>query len=531
MANILTARRASGMLAHITSLPSPYGIGDIGPASYAFLDYLVACGQSYWQFLPTGPTNPLFDNSPYMSTSAFAGSPLLISPDLLFAERLITESSLHDHPEFSRYHTDYIAVARYKTRILNEAYSNFSGLDSQAFRDFALPHPWLDDYALFMTLKETFGNAGWFDWPREVATREPAALADLLEKNSQRFHYYRFEQFEFFRQWQLLRTAAERAGIRLFGDIPIYVGLDSVDVWTHQSIFTLNPRSLQPTHVAGVPPDYFSITGQRWGNPLYRWQTPAPLVQELLLEWWISRISAIFNMVDVARIDHFRGFESYWSIPAENETAVNGQWLPGPGKLFFDKVFNRLGELEIVAEDLGIITPAVSKLRDDLGFPGMKVLQFAFDGNPDNSFLPYNFDTSYCVVYTGTHDNDTTVGWFLGEQLTEDLRQGIKRQANRWLHDGSGIHEDLIYLALASIGRLTIFPLQDALGFGSDCRMNSPGAPTGNWCWRCAPEFLSPEIAASLREATFRFGRGRQKHPTNVLPQNDESNEAPQQTK
>ena len=511
MAHILTAQRASGILAHITSLPCPYGIGDIGPASYSFLDYIKACGQSYWQILPTGPTNHLFDNSPYMSTSAFAGSPLLISPELLFQEHLITESSLQNHPEFSRYHTDYIAVARYKTRILEEAYSNFNGFAGQDFLDFALENPWLDDYALFMTLKEALGNVGWFDWPTDLASRNPAALAVQRQKNSLRFDYFRFEQYQFSRQWRLLRTTAEQAGIRLFGDIPIYVGLDSVDVWTHQSIFTLDPQTLQPTHVSGVPPDYFSTTGQRWGNPLYRWESPDPVIQENLLEWWLSRISAIFNKVDAARIDHFRGFESYWSIPAENETAVEGQWLPGPGKAFFDKVIARLGNLEIVAEDLGIITPEVGKLRDDVGFPGMKVLQFAFDGNPDNSFLPCNFETPLCVVYTGTHDNDTTVGWFLSEQIDDNLRQRAKRQANRWLHDGSRIHEDLIYLALASIGRLTIFPLQDILGFGSDCRMNTPGVPTGNWSWRCAPEFLSPEVSEYMQEATLRFCRGRQK--------------------
>ncbi len=531
MANILTADRASGILAHITSLPCPYGIGDIGPASYAFLDYLEACAQSYWQILPTGPTKHLFDNSPYMSTSAFAGSPLLISPELLLQEHLITESSLHNHPDFSRYRTDYVAVASYKTRVLKEAFSNFKGFDSQAFLDFALENPWLDDYALFMTLKETCGNVGWFDWPKDLATRNPVALTAQREKHILRFDFYRFEQFEFSRQWHLLRRAAEQAGILLFGDIPIYVGLDSVDVWTHQSIFTLNPKTSLPTHVAGVPPDYFSTTGQRWGNPLYRWESPDPVVQEGLLEWWISRISAIFKMVDTARIDHFRGFDSYWSIPAENETAVDGQWLPGPGKPFFDKIFKRLGKLQIVAEDLGIITPAVGKLRDDLGFPGMKVLQFAFDGNPDNSFLPYNFDTPHCVVYTGTHDNDTTLGWFQGEQLNDDLRQRVKRQANRWLHDHSGIHEDLIYLALSSIGRLTIFPLQDILGFGSDCRMNTPGVPTGNWSWRCAPEFLSPEIAVRLQEATLRFGRGRQKALPKTDPPGDESLQSPKETK
>ncbi|RPH42786.1 MAG: 4-alpha-glucanotransferase, partial [Desulfobulbaceae bacterium] len=352
-----TGKRASGLLAHITSLPSPYGIGDIGPASYTFLEYLKSCGQSYWQFLPTGTTNPLFDNSPYMSSSAFAGSPLLISPELLCQEKLISESSLHDHPDFSRYQTDFLAVTQYKARILQEASCNFKAFDSPAFLDFASKNPWLDDYALFMALKEIFGNVGWFDWPADLVCRNPEALALQREKNRQRFDYFRFEQYEFFRQWGFLRTKAEETGIKLFGDIPIYIGLDSVDVWTHQSIFTLDPKTSLPTHVAGVPPDYFSETGQRWGNPLYRWDSTNPGVRSQLLEWWILRISAIFSMVDVARIDHFRGFESYWSIPAKNKTAVEGTWLPGPGKAFFDKIFNRLGKLDIVAEDLGVITP------------------------------------------------------------------------------------------------------------------------------------------------------------------------------
>ncbi|KGO35585.1 MAG: 4-alpha-glucanotransferase [Desulfoprunum sp.] len=509
MHTLQSSKRASGILAHISSLPSPYGIGDIGPSSYAFLDFLAAAGQSCWQFLPTVPTNPLFDNSPYMSSSAFAGSPLLIAPDILFTEGLVSESGLRDHPGFSPYSTDYVAVTEYKERLLTEAFDRFSGFGGSAFRRFAAAAPWLDDYALFMTIKERFGNAGWFDWPPELAQRHADALASFRQENMSRFRYFQFEQFEFFRQWDLLRLAAQKAGVRLFGDIPIYVGLDSVDVWSHQPIFALDDRTLLPTHVAGVPPDYFSATGQRWGNPLYRWDRDEEATDNLLLDWWTSRIAAIFNMVDMARIDHFRGFESYWSIPAANDTAVEGQWRHGPGKAFFDRIFDRLGRLDIIAEDLGIITPEVSTLRDSLGFPGMKVLQFAFDGNPDNSFLPYNFTTPHCVVYTGTHDNDTTVGWFLSDRINDGMRREIKRHANRRLDDGSGIHEDLIYLAMSSTGRLTILPLQDVLGFGSDCRMNTPGLASGNWRWRCAAEFLTPERAAFLHDLTVRFGRER----------------------
>jgi 4-alpha-glucanotransferase len=499
--------RASGILAHISSLPSPYGIGDIGPAGEAFIRFLASAGQSCWQFLPTVPTNPLFDSSPYMSTSAFAGSPLLISPDLLFADGLVTEAELNDRPDFSPYRTDYQAVAGFKERLLIKAFSRFAGFDGPAFKQFMEAAPWLEDYALFMAIREQYGDAGWFDWPPELAGRNPEALELARRKYRDRCRYYCFEQYVFSRQWQSLRLAAHTAGIRLFGDIPIYVGLDSVDVWANQSIFSLDRKSLRPNQVAGVPPDYFSATGQRWGNPLYRWNSRDPQIKARLLDWWTARIAGVFRMIDMARIDHFRGFESYWSIPAKCETAVDGTWMPGPGKAFFDEIFKRLGRLEIIAEDLGVITPKVAALRDSLGFPGMKILQFAFDGNPANSYLPWNFTTPNCVVYTGTHDNDTTVGWFLSDQLDDRRRQQIKRDANRRLHDDSGIHEDLIYLAMSSTARLAVIPLQDVLGFGSDCRMNTPGVSTGNWAWRCAPEYLSRQLADHLRELSLRFGR------------------------
>lgn len=508
MQSIHPPQRGSGILAHITSLPSPYGIGDLGFSSHAFLDFLGRAGQGYWQFLPTGPGSPVFDNSPYMSTSAFAGSPLLISPDLLLEEGLIQETSLTSAPVFSDYSTDFPQVTLFKGRILQEAFANFSP-HLQEFIDFKEKTLWLDDYTLFMTLKEEFHGRGWFDWPAEIATRRPEALTALRLRHHERMEYYAFEQFEFFRQWDILRTKAGKEGIKLIGDIPIYVGLDSVDVWANQEIFTLDPESLRPTHVAGVPPDYFSETGQRWGNPLYRWQTRDPDIEKKLTDWWIERFRAVFQMVDTARIDHFRGFESYWSIPEEEETAREGEWLKGPGKLFFDKIFNALGPLDIIAEDLGIITPEVTALRRSLGFPGMKVLHFAFDDNPDNPFLPHNFTNPECVVYSGTHDNDTTVGWFLSDRLSPEQRQRIKRLVNQENDNHSAIHKDFIYLAMASIGRLTIFPLQDILGFGNDCRMNRPGTRDGNWSWRCAPHFLTDSLSSWLRDETLLFGRCR----------------------
>ena len=501
--------RGSGILAHITSLPSPYGIGDIGPASYAFIDYLVRCEQSYWQFLPTGPTNALFDDSPYMSTSAFAGSSLLISPDLLFQEDLISRELLENHPEFSPYSANIAEVRVYKSKLLHEAYLRFRQDRYPEYFVFLKNNAWLDNYAMFMTCKELYKNTGWFDWPREVATRSAEALSLLQDRHIDRINYYRFEQFEFFRQWQLLRKYCLVKGVHFFGDLPIYVSYDSVDVWAHQEIFELDRRTFRPTHVAGVPPDYFSKTGQRWGNPLYDWQNKDRGIQEKLVNWWIERLSHLFGMVDTVRIDHFRGFESYWSIPEKNQTAVDGVWLKGPGRNFFQRIFEKLGKLDIVAEDLGIITPEVVALRDELEFPGMKVLQFAFDGAPDNTFLPYNFTTPNCIVYTGTHDNDTTVGWFLSDRLDDRQRATVKMYANRTAGDQSAIHRDLIYLAQSSIARLCIFPLQDILGFGNDCKMNSPGVAPGNWRWRCAAQFLTEDVAEWLQTTTRLFGRAR----------------------
>jgi 4-alpha-glucanotransferase len=507
MKNFLTNQRYSGILAHITSLPSPFGIGDIGVSGTAFLEFLHKCGQSYWQFLPIGPTNPIFDNSPYMSTSAFAGSPLLISPELLFEHNLIGRRSLDDHPEFSNYVTDFPKIISFKKRLLAEAFANFSPTKAKGYQRFLKQASWLDDYAVYMTLKEKYSQTSWRTWPEEFASHQESALAKIRKQEEKTLNYYRFEQFEFFLQWQALHDHARELNIRLFGDLPIYVGFDSVDVWANQDIFTIDPANGSCTFVAGVPPDYFSKTGQRWGNPLYRWDSLDPGIQKKLLGWWTERFSSVFSLFDVVRIDHFRGFESYWAIPAQEETAVNGAWLTGPGKSFFLEIFSRLGRLDIVAEDLGEITPAVIKLRNSLGFPGMKILQFAFDKNPDNSFLPFNFKTSNCVVYTGTHDNDTTVGWYLSDRLDNEQRTWIKHFANRDTGDSRGIHQDLVHLALSSTAALAIIPLQDILGFGSDCRMNIPSTKSGNWRWRCGAEFLSSDVSSHVKYLTELFGR------------------------
>jgi len=503
-------KRSSGILAHITSLPSPFGIGDIGLSSYDFIDFLVECDQTYWQFLPTGPTNSIFGDSPYMSISAFAGSPLLISPQLLADQGLITKKQLRSHPDFSPYTTDFDTVRRYKTSILKHAYQDFGDNHTQNYQNFLTKNRyWLEDYVFFMAFKEKYPNKSWDEWPTTIRTKEEDILDRFRSTNLDQINYYRFEQFVFYSQWNLLRRYARRKEIILFGDLPIYVGYDSADVWANRQIFFLDPDTSRPTHVSGVPPDYFSPTGQRWGNPLYNWHHENDSVRGALFDWWFKRLSALFKQVDVARIDHFRAFESYWAIPEKEETAVKGEWLKGPGNAFFDKMSSKLGSLNIVAEDLGIITPEVEKLRDNLGFPGMKVLQFGFDGDPENSHLPYNFITPNCITYTGTHDNDTTVGWFFSNQLNDTQRMAIKKMTNRDFHDNSSIHHDLIYLAQSSISQLTIFPLQDIFGFGNDCKMNSPGVAKGNWKWRCSGEFLTSDIAQSLKYSTRLFGRGR----------------------
>lgn len=498
--------RHAGILAHITSLPSVYGIGDIGTSSYQFLDFLEKSGQSCWQILPTGPTNPLFDNSPYMSSSAFAGSPLLISPDLLFQEGLLDRADLDNSPTFSPYTTEFSKVIPYKINLCNKAFTTFTQNTSSAFETFCKNTPWLADYTLFMALKEKYSNQSWSNWPEAIRSRKPKSLDEERTLLKARIEYFCFEQYEFSRQWGLLRQQATAKDIKIFGDIPIYVSLDSADVWANQKLFSLD-KTGHPLHVAGVPPDYFCTTGQRWGNPLYLWDSTDPKVRKSLINWWAERFRGVFTQVDIARIDHFRAFESYWAIPAACDTAVDGVWLKGPGIDFFNEIHNRLGPLEIVAEDLGIITEEVNTLRNDLNFPGMKVLQFAFDGNAHNDFLPHNFKTSNCVCYTGTHDNETSLGWYLSNALDDKLRTVVKRIANRRMHDESPIQEDLIFLSHASIAALSIIPLQDILGFGSDCRMNTPGVAHGNWRWRCAPEFLTNEIAENTNRLCKLFGR------------------------
>lgn len=499
-------QRTSGLLLSISSLPGAYGIGDLGPTAFRFIDFLHRAGQTYWQILPVAPTSPIFFNSPYMSFSAFAGNPLLISPELLVEDELLLAEEINT-VDFPEYHVDFNRVTSWKHRLLRLAWQRFQANGTHtALEDFRRKHPWVDDHAVFIALKKAYKLKPWYQWPQEVRFRHKDALTKAQTDLATDIEFALFEQYIFFKQWESLHSYSKKQCINLIGDLPLYVGLDSVDVWANQEIFDLDSKSGRPKTVAGVPPDYFSATGQLWGNPLYRWGTRSSHVKEQLYGWWQQRLAMIFKQVDVIRIDHFRGFESYWSVPAREKTAINGIWKKGPGLPFFQDMEKRLGRLPIIAEDLGIITPAVEQLRDETGYPGMKILLFAFDEQPANSYLPHNLDSN-CVIYTGTHDNDTAVGWFLRPDVSDAQRRQAKHQANCCDTEASTFHKDMIYLALSSIAQLAIIPMQDLLGFGNDCRMNTPGTTTENWQWRCAQRFITNELADWFRNEVSLFNR------------------------
>lgn len=504
--NILR-QRSSGILLPIFSLPSPQGIGDLGTSSRNFIDFLKNSEQRCWQLLPVGPTSPVFGNSPYMSNSAFAGNPLFIATEELVEQGLLLREEI-PCCSFSEYQVDYQLIAEYKQGIFKLAWKRFAATPRLVRRleQFTHQHPWVANHGLFMALKETFRQRPWYEWPLALRQREPAALNQMGQELAAPIAYHIFLQYLFFSQWQQLRAYANRQGIQLIGDLPIYVALDSVDVWAHQSIFQMDRAQCRPTHVAGVPPDYFSATGQRWGNPLYCWDTSTPQVRDQLWNWWEERLRLNFTLVDTLRIDHFRGFESYWAVPAEEETALHGCWQPGPGLPFFAEMTKRLGSMSIIAEDLGVITPEVDVLRRSLGYPGMKILLFAFDGDPCNSYLPYNSEKE-SVMYTGTHDNDTAVGWYLSPDVAPEAKRRAKRFANRQDDQAGSFHQELIHLALSSPSNLVILPLQDVLGFGNDCRMNTPGTTENNWRWRCAERFINNDVAGWLSDLTHLFGR------------------------
>ena len=493
--------RASGLLLHVTSLPSPYGIGDVGPTAVAWVDRLHETGQGWWQALPLGPTG--YGDSPYQSLSSFAGNPLLISPDWLIEDGLVRAADCAGC-SFSPTTVDFDAVKRFKFALLETAWKNFStGARSDLrpdFEHFGNDHAhWLDDYALFRALTARYDGASYLEWPEELIRRTPAALDRARQALASQVDRVRFVQFVLFRQGARLKAHARARGVRLIGDLPFFVSPDSSDVWAHPELFLLDTQH-RPRVVAGVPPDYFSSQGQRWGNPIYDWDA---LVASGY-RWCIDRLRALLAHVDAIRLDHFRGFAAAWHVPAGAPTAESGQWMPGPGAGFFAEVEKALGGLPFLAEDLGIITPDVVALRDAFRLPGTRVLQFAFDGHADNPHLPDNHVPN-SVVYTGTHDNPTTRGWH------DDLSEAERRNLWRYLKRGGGTSADaapaLLRLAWSSVAALAIAPLQDVLNLGKDARMNQPGTAQGNWRWRSTEAMLSTSAWESLRDLTHASAR------------------------
>lgn len=506
--------RESGILLHVTSLPGHQGIGNLGPASYRFVDFLTNTRQQLWQVLPLGPTG--YGNSPYQSFSAFAGNSLLVSLDSLAEEGLLDRADLPGETVFPTDAVAFDEVALQQTRLMSQAFERFN---TPAFANqqadlalFADEHAaWLNDYALFQAIKWAHGGVAWTCWEPKARDRQPEALRDYREQLAHQVALEEFAQFKFYSQWRALKRYANERGISIIGDLPIFVAHDSADVWVNQDQFYLHPDG-KPQVVAGVPPDYFSATGQLWGNPIYRWD----LMSSDGFTWWIKRIRGALELFDRIRIDHFRGFESYWEVPGDADVASGGHWVPGPGAALFEAARQALGPLPIIAEDLGVITPQVDALREELGFPGMRVLQFAFGDDPKSrDYQPHNYPRD-CLVYTGTHDNDTTVGWFssgVGEGTTRE-QESIHRERNNVLRylvtDGREIHWDMIRLALASVANTAIFPMQDLLGLGGQCRMNMPGTSTGNWTWRFHWDMVAPDIEQRLRLMTETYERAKQ---------------------
>ena len=502
--------RCSGILLHPTSLPSRFGVGDFGKEAFHFAEQLSASGQTIWQMLPIGPAG--YANSPYQALSAFAGEPLLISLENLVQRGYLEPADLEDAPAFPHETIDYDAVRAWKIPLLAKAARNFlssaQGDDPEQFQRFCSANAhWLEDYAMFAVLRSQFPGRSWVDWDRGLANRDPQELSKVRRELHAEMESQKYWQFEFYRQWSALRDFCKRRGLLLMGDLPIYVSHESADVWAHRDQFCLDRRG-NPSFVAGVPPDYFSQTGQLWGNPIYRWSA----MQRQGFTWWIERFRNIFHLFDIVRVDHFRGFEAYWSVPAGEKTAVNGKWMKAPGRKLFRKLSQSLGELNVVAENLGVITNEVEELRREFGFPGMAVLQFAFGSDPQAAtFRPHNFER-HVFAYTGTHDNDTIMGWWnsgsgnstRSHEETEQEKIAVRRYLGPH-------HEPLnwsfIRLLYASVADVVIIPMQDVLGLGSEARMNLPGSDNGNWRWRMLPGAFAPSLEAQLRELAEIYER------------------------
>ncbi len=490
-------QRQSGILLHPTSLPGPQAVGSFGTEAYRFIDFLAEAGQSVWQILPLGPTG--YGNCPYSSFSAFAGNPLLISLEQLVSKGDLTPQDLPDHPVSQT--ADYHAAITTQLPLLQQACNTFKA-NSNSDRHAAFDHfcnenkAWLEDYALFESLRIDYDYFDWQNWPEAVRNRDPEALNTEKERLAELFFLQKYQQFVFFEQWFSLKNYANSKGIQIYGDLPIFVALNSADVWSRQHQYHLDNQG-QPTLVAGVPPDYFSATGQRWGNPLYNWEQ----ISADGFSWWHQRFAWNFQLFDLLRVDHFRGFSACWAIQASEPTAINGYWMDSPGYELFTSLKETFPALPIIAEDLGIITPDVEKLRDDFGFPGMKILQFAFDSDAKNPYLPHNHIPN-SVVYSGTHDNNTTCGWW------QELDETVKQRVATYLHQSNiDMPWQLITTVLASVAGLAILPLQDILELPAEQRMNIPGTAEGNWQWRYLPTALNSQLATKLRELTRIYGR------------------------
>lgn len=499
---MILSTRSSGVLLHISSLPSPYGIGDFGEGAYLFADRLHAAEQKVWQILPLTPTDLSTGNSPYSSSSAFAGNTMFISLTLLVNDRLLKPKDLKSAPKFPLDHVDYKAVHAYKQHIFSLAFENFLSSEEEKDDYHTFCHSnagWLDDYALFTALKSHFGGKPWFEWSDALRLRQQPALGIASANHSRAIEREKFLQYIFAKQWSRLREYCSSKNIHLLGDIPIYSSHDSADVWSNPDIFQLTAGSM-PTSVAGVPPDYFSPKGQRWGNPLYKWST----LQQSEYRWWKMRLQRNFDLYDAVRIDHFRGLVAYWDIPAHEKTAINGSWQRVPTLDFLESLTATFRHFPVIAEDLGTITDDVKEVMERFSLPGMKVLQFAFDDTPNNPYLPHNYPKN-CLVYSGTHDNNTTRGWYSGEASAKS-KHYIKDYLGYTPKEAT-IHEDFMKLALASVAMIAILPFQDVLGLGAEARMNQPSTSKGNWSWRATPAMMKEKNFKLLHKLTSIFGR------------------------
>jgi 4-alpha-glucanotransferase len=495
-------RRGSGILLHLTSLPSQYGIGDMGPEAFKFVDFLYDTKQSFWQILPLNPTYPENGNSPYRSSSTIAGNTFLISPDILLQEGLLEKEHIEPKPVFLEKSVDYIKAISYKERLFNCAYELFKRESKPyEYEMFCSENEaWLDYFALFVSLSEYFKGKAWSEWPKDIKEKEPESLQSFIRQFNDRIEKEKFLQYVFFKQWFSLKNYCNNKGIQIIGDMPIYVNYHSADLWNNSSIFKLD-KEKRPTHVAGVPPDYFSETGQLWGDPVYNWNT----LKEMGYSWWIQRMKHSLILFDIVRIDHFRGFQAYWEVPASEKTALNGKWIEGPGEDFFNILLEHFPYLPIIAEDLGVITPDVREIIKKFDFPGMKILLFAFDENLSrNPYAPHN-NKKNCVVYTGTHDNNTVKGWLVKEATSEDKNRLFQYIGHEVSIDNA--HWEFIKLAMMSVANMVIIPIQDILGLGEDARMNLPATSEGNWEWRLELDKITPHVLKKLREMTDIYGR------------------------